>query len=75
MAILSLIFKRVWQAQFLSHTLVHKTKNVYFFKMNKWCYDHLLILHLVSDLEETLKSVHSSVQSSLTKYTPTIDLV
>ena len=33
--------------------------------MNKWCYYHVLILHLVSDLEEPPKSVHSSVQSSL----------
>ena len=32
MAILSLIFKRAWQAQFLRHALVHKTKSVYFFQ-------------------------------------------
>ena len=32
MVILSLIFKRAWQAQFLHHALVHKTKNVYFFQ-------------------------------------------
>ena len=42
MTILSLIFKRAWQAKFLHHTLVRKTKNVYFFKMNKWYYYHFL---------------------------------
>ena len=30
MAILSLIFKRAWQAQFLRHALVHKTKKFFF---------------------------------------------
>ena len=32
MAILSLIFKGAWQAQFLRHPLVHKTKKCLFFK-------------------------------------------
>ena len=36
--------------------------------MNKWSYYHFLILHLVSDLEETLKSFHSSIQSSFSKW-------
>ena len=40
MANWNLIFKRAWQAQFFHHTLVHKTKNVYFFNMNKWHYYH-----------------------------------
>ena len=65
MAILSLIFKRAWQAQFLRHALVHKTKNVYFFKMYKWYYYHILIFLMVSDLEKSLKSFLSRFQSSL----------
>ena len=65
MAILSLIFKRAWQAQFLRHTLVHKTKKAYLFKMYKWYYHHILIFLLVSDLEKSLKSFLSRVQSSL----------
>ena len=56
MAILSLIFKRAWLAQFLRHALVHKTKSVYFFKMNKRYYYHILIFLMVSDLEKSLKS-------------------
>ena len=66
MAILSLIFKRAWQAQFLRHALVHKTKIVYFFKMYKWYYYHFLIFLLVSNMEKSQGSVHSRVQSSLT---------
>ena len=65
MAILSLIFKRAWQAQFLRHTLLHKTKNVYFFKMYKRYYYHILIFFLVSKFEKFLKSFLSRVQSSL----------
>ena len=65
MAILSLIFKRAWQAQFLRHALVHKTKNVYFFKMYKWYYYHILIFLMVSNLEKSHKSFLSRVQSSL----------
>ena len=70
MAILSLIFKRAWQAQFLRHTLVHKTKNVYFFKMYKWYYYHILIFLLVSNLEKSLKSFLSRVESSLDCLSP-----
>ena len=69
MAILSLIFKRAWQAQFLRHALVQKTKNVYFFKLNKWYYNHILIILLVSNLEKSQKSVHSRVQTSLSNST------
>ena len=71
MAILSLIFKRAWQAQFLGHALVHKTKNVYLFKMYKWYYYHILIFLMVSDLEKSLKSFLSRVQSSLPYTTET----
>ena len=67
MAILSLIFKRAWQAQFLRHALVHKTKSVYFFKIYKWYYYHILILLMVLDLEKSLTTFLSRVQSSLTK--------
>ena len=63
-----MIYKRVWQAQFLRHTLVYKTKNVYFFKMHKWYYYHILIFLLVSDLEKSLKSFISRVQSSLAEH-------
>ena len=64
-AIQILIFKRAWQAQFLHHTLVHKTKNVYFFNIYKWFYYHILIFLLASILEKSLTSFHSRVQSSL----------
>ena len=57
----------MWQAQFLHHTLVHKTKNVYFFKMYKRYYYHIFIFLLVSNLEKSLKSFLSRVQSSLLK--------
>ena len=63
------IFKTAWRAQFLRHTLVHKTKNVYFFRMYKWYYYHILIFLLASDLEKSLGSLHSRVQSSLTYHT------
>ena len=49
----------------MCHALVHKTKNVYFFKLNKWYYYHFLIFLLVSNLEKSQRSVHSRVQSSL----------
>ena len=65
MAFLSLIFKRAWQAQFLRHTLEHKTKNVYFFKMHKRYHHQVLIFPLASDLEKPLRSFLSRVQSSL----------
>ena len=44
---------------------MHKTKNVYIFKLNKCYYSHILIFLLVSNLEKSSKSVHSRVQSSL----------
>ena len=68
-AIISLIFKRAWQDQFLCHALVHKTKNVYFFKMYKWYYYYILIFLMVSDLEKSLMTFLSRVQSSLVRLT------
>ena len=49
---------------------VHKTKDVYFFKMYKRYYYHILIFLLASDLVKSLRSFHSRVQSSLAQIMP-----
>ena len=53
---------------FCAKLLCIKQKNLYFFRMYKSYYHHILILLLFSNLKKSLRSVQSRVQSSLTTH-------
>ena len=58
-------FKGVWQAQFLSHIFVHKTKIAYFLNIFNWCWYHFLPDPLLSDSQKIFWAFLFRLQCSL----------